>query len=114
MNILTCLLLAVAALSPNPEITGTVVGDNGKPVSGVTVSVEPVIGGPDVGKTVTAKDGSFNFSGIPGGYYGVLAKTSSACAMSSAIEAADGFTTVVHLRLTKGLCDSAIAPLDHG
>ncbi len=65
MNMLTCLLLAVAALSSNPEITGTVVGDNGKPVSGVTVSVEPVIGGPDVGKTVTAKDGSFNFRVFP-------------------------------------------------
>jgi hypothetical protein len=109
MNILTCLLLAAAASSPIPEITGTVVDHNGKSVSGVSVSVEPVMGGQDLSKTVSAKDGSFNFSGLAAGYYGVVAKTNSACAISSAIKAEDGFTTVVHLHLTDGLCDSPFA-----
>jgi hypothetical protein len=113
MNILAYLLLATATLSPSPEITGTVVDHNGKPVSGVSVSVEGITGGEDLAKTVSAKDGSFNFSGLTDGYYGVVAKTSSACATSSAIKAADGFTTVVHLRLTDGACENPLNFVEH-
>jgi Carboxypeptidase regulatory-like domain len=113
MNILACLLLAVAASSPAPEITGTVVDHNGKPVSGVNVSVESITGGQDLAKTVSAKDGSFNFAGLTDGYYGVIAKTSSACATSNAIKAADGFTAVVHLRLTDGACENPLHFVEH-
>jgi protocatechuate 3,4-dioxygenase beta subunit len=113
MNIVACLLLAVAAAAPIPEITGTIVDHNGKPVSGVTISVVAVTGSQDLSKTVSAKDGSFSFSGLAPGYYGVEAKTSSACAMSSAIKATDGFTTFIHLRLTDGLCGNPITYLQH-
>ncbi len=63
MNILICLLLAAATLSSAPEIKGTVVDHNGKPVSGVSVSVEPVTGGQVMDKTVSSKDGSFEILG---------------------------------------------------
>ncbi len=113
MNILTCVFLAAATLSSTPEIKGTVVDHNGKPVSGVSVSVEPITGGQVVDKTVSSKDGSFEFSGLAPGTYGVVAKTSSACGMSSAIEVANAFTTVVHLRLTDGLCGGGVQFVQH-
>ena len=113
MTILTSLLLAAATLSSSPEIKGTVVDHNGKPASGVSVSVEPVTGGQAMDKTVSSKDGSFEFSGLTPGTYGVVAKTSSACGMSSAIEVASAFTTVVHLRLTDGLCDGGVQFVQH-
>ena len=106
MNFLIGILLAVATASPAPQITGTVVDDNGKPVSGVSVSVEPVMGGPVVVQVASQKDGSFSVSGIPSGSYGVVAKTSSACAISRAIGISDGYTSVVHLRLVKGFCQA--------
>jgi hypothetical protein len=67
MNFLIGIFLAVATASPAPQITGTVVDDNGKPVSGVSVSVEPVMGGPVVAQVASQKDGSFTVSGIPSG-----------------------------------------------
>jgi hypothetical protein len=38
---------------------------------------------------------------------GLVAKTKSSCAISSATNVHPGFTSVVHLQLVKGLCSSA-------
>jgi hypothetical protein len=107
MNLAVCLSFILAAVSPGPEIAGTLVGDDGKPVSGVSVSVELVPSGPEASKTASQADGSFSFTGLAPGAYGVVAKTKSACAFSSAVSVHPGFTSVVHLHLVKGLCSSA-------
>jgi hypothetical protein len=60
-------------------------------------------------RAVSGSDGSFRFSNLAPGLYGLSAKTVSACAFSDAIRVNDGFTRVVHLRLIKGLCQNAIA-----
>jgi large repetitive protein len=105
MNLVICLAIVLAALAPPPEIAGTVVDYNGKPVSGVTISLVGVISEDRLTKnTVSASDGSFSFTGLAPGGYGLVAKTDAACAMSDAIWVNVGFTRVVRLRLTKGYC----------
>ena len=39
MNVALCLALVLAALSPTPEITGTIVDSQGKPVAEISISV---------------------------------------------------------------------------
>jgi 5-hydroxyisourate hydrolase-like protein (transthyretin family) len=114
MNLLVILLLAAAAAaSPTPEITGTVVDHNGKPASSVPISVVSITGDQVMSKTTSKADGSFQFSDLAPGAYGVVAKTASACGMSSAIKVASAFTTVVHIRLTDGLCDGGVQFVQH-
>jgi hypothetical protein len=113
MNLTVCLALILAAASPAPEIAGTLVGDDGKPVSGVTISVELVSSNQEASKTVSGADGSFSFTDLGPGAYGVVAKTNSACAFSSAVSVHTGFTSVVHLRLVKGFCASAFSASRH-
>jgi hypothetical protein len=106
MNLVICLALALAALAPPPEIAGTIVDYNGKPVSGVTISLVGVISEDRLTKkAVSESDGSFSFTGLAPGGYGLVAKTDGACAMSDAIWVDVGFTRVVRLRLTKGYCN---------
>jgi large repetitive protein len=105
MNPVICLALVLAALSPPPEITGTIVDYNGKPVAGVPISVVAVNSEDQVTKkTVSESNGSFSFTGLAPGGYGLVAKTGSACAISDAIEVDIGFTSIVHLRLAKRWC----------
>lgn len=111
MNLLICLILTLAALSPNPEITGTIVDDNGKPVSGVPISVVRLIGDRVIKETLSGSDGSFHFTALAPGAYGLSAKTDSACAFSDPLRVDNGFTSVVRLRLIKGFCQDAIAIL---
>ena len=108
MNLVICLILALAALSPIPEITGTVVDDRGKLVSGISISVVSLPFTQVIEKARSRPDGSFSFAGLARGSYGLEAKTESACAFSDAIQVDNGFTTVVHLRLVKGLCGNAL------
>jgi hypothetical protein len=107
MSLAVCLSLLLAVVSPAPEIVGTLVGDNGKPVAGVAISVGLVSSSQEANNTVSRADGSFSFTDLAPGAYGVVAKTNSACAFSSAVSVHTGFTSVVHLRLEKGLCSSA-------
>jgi hypothetical protein len=109
MNLVVCLILTLAALSPAPEITGTVVDDSGKPASGVSISADRIPSSDVMQKTVSASDGSFRFTDLAPGAYGVEAKTDSACAFSDAIRVDTGFTSVVRLRLIKGFCQSAFS-----
>jgi hypothetical protein len=106
MNLGVCLSLLLALVPPAPEIAGMLVGDDGKPVSGVTISVGLVSSNQQARKTVSGADGSFSFTDLGPGAYGVVAKTNSACAFSSAVSIHPGFTSVVHLHLVKGLCSS--------
>jgi Carboxypeptidase regulatory-like domain len=108
MNLVICAMLTLVALSPVPEIAGKIVDYNGKVVSGVTISVVAIPSNQVMEKTVSAPDGSFQISGLAAGAYGVEAKTDAACAISSAIPVSAGFTSVVQLRLIKGLCQSAL------
>jgi hypothetical protein len=109
MNLVMGLALMLAVASPTPEIVGDVVGDNGKAVAGVTISIVSLPASLEASKTVTRSDGSFDFSGLASGNYGIDATTKSACAMSSAVSVHVGFTTIVHLRLIKGFCSSAFS-----
>ena len=109
MNLVICMLLTLAVLPPTPEITGTIVDDNGKPVSGVPISVVAVLANQTIEKTLSGWDGSFHFTDIAPGAYGLEAKTDSACAFSDEIGVTIGFTSVVRLRLIKGLCKNPIA-----
>lgn len=104
MNLFFCLILTLAALSPPPEITGTVVDYQGRLVSGVSIAVVSINSDQIIRKTHSASDGSFSFTGMSSGGYGVAAKTDSACAFSDAIQVDAGLTSVVRLRLVKGLC----------
>jgi hypothetical protein len=104
MNLVVCLILILTALSPAPEITGTVVDGHGKPVSGVPISAITLPSSDVVQKTVSESDGSFRFMGLAPGDYGVEAETRSACAFSDAIRVDTGFTTALRLRLVPGLC----------
>ncbi len=106
---LICLILTLAASSPNPEITGTIVDYNGKLVSGVPISVVALYANQTVEKTQSGSDGSFHFSDLAPGSYGLEARTESGCAYSDPIRVDVGFTTAVHLRLIKGLCQQAIS-----
>jgi hypothetical protein len=105
MHFLTCVLLAAAVSAGSttpptgPEIIGTVLDYNGKPEGGVTISVVEVYSGQVISKGRSLDDGSFDFAGLPSGTYGVAAKTSSACAFSTAIKVAVGYTTGIRLRL---------------
>jgi 5-hydroxyisourate hydrolase-like protein (transthyretin family) len=107
VNLLLCSILTLAALSPPPEITGTIVDYQGKPGSQVSVAVVSLNANRVIKKTLSASDGSFSFTGLAAGGYGVAAKTDSACAFSDAIQVDTGFTDIVRLRLAQGLCDAA-------
>jgi hypothetical protein len=109
MNLVMCLALMVAVASPAPESLGDVVGDDGKAVPGVTISIESIPSSLEAAKTVSRADGSFDFTGLASGNYGVEAKTKSACAMSNAASVHVGFTSILHLRLIKGVCSSAFS-----
>lgn len=108
MNLVTCCILTFAALSPAPEITGSIVDDNGKLVSGVPISVVALLANQTIEKTLSGSDGSFDFTDLAPGAYGLEAKTDSACAFSDEIGVSIGFTSVVRLRLVKGLCQSPV------
>jgi hypothetical protein len=109
MSLAGLLAIILAVASPPPEVTGTLVGDDGKPVPGATITIQLVNsnGEASVSKTVSLADGSFSFTGLASGAYGLVAKTKSSCAISSATSVHPGFTSVVHLQLVKGLCSSA-------
>jgi Carboxypeptidase regulatory-like domain len=106
---LICLIFTLAALSSTPEITGTIVDDNGRLVSGVPISVVALYANQTVEKTQSGSDGSFHFTDLAPGTYGLEAKTESGCAYSDPIRVDVGFTTAVHLRLIKGLCQNALS-----
>lgn len=108
MNLILCLILTLAVLAPAPEIVGTVVDDRGKPVSGVSISVVSLPDNEIVKQTRSGSDGSFSFAGVTSGGYGLEAKSNWACAFSDAIHVDSGFTSVIRLRLVKGLCQNAI------
>jgi len=109
MNLVMCLSLVLAVASPTPEILGDVVGDNGQAVPGVTISIVSLPSSQEASRTESRADGSFDFTGLASGNYGLEAKTKSACAMSSAVSVHVGFTAIVHLRLIKGFCSSAFS-----
>lgn len=111
MNLVICLILTLAALSPTPEITGTIVDYHGELVSGVPISVVALYANQTVEKTVSATDGSFHFTDLAPGAYGLDAETASGCAISDPIRVDGGFTSVVRLQLIKGLCQNPIAIL---
>lgn len=109
MSPLLCLVLTLIAIAPTPEITGTVVDDHGKPVAGISVTALSLPSSLLVAKAVSGSDGSFNFAGLANGGYGLEAKADdSACAFSDAIQVDSGFTSVVRLRLVKGLCENPV------
>lgn len=111
MNLVICLVLTLAVLLPTPEITGTVVDYKGELVSNIPISVVALYANQTVEKTVSGSDGSFRFTHLAPGTYGLEAKTDSNCAYSVPIRVDTGFTTVVHLRLVKGLCGYPISDL---
>lgn len=111
MNFVICFILALAALSSTPEITGTIVDDNGKPVSGVPISVVGLYANQTIEKTLSGTDGSFHFTDLAPGAYGLEAKTDSGCAISDPIRVDVGFTSVARLQLIKGLCQDPIVIL---
>jgi hypothetical protein len=111
MNPVICLVLTLAAILPAPEITGTIVDYNGRLVSGVPISVVALYANQTIEKGLSGSDGSFHFTGLAPGAYGLAAKTDSGCAISDPIRVDIGFTTVVRLRLIKGLCQNPIAIL---
>jgi Carboxypeptidase regulatory-like domain len=113
MNPVICLILTLAALSPSPEITGTIVDYNGSLVASVPISVIALYANQTIEKTLSGSDGSFRFTDLAPGAYGLAAKTESGCAISDPIRVDIGFTTVVHLRLIKGLCQNPIAILQN-
>lgn len=114
MNLAICLVLTLAALSSAPEITGTVVDYNSKPISGVLISVVAINSESKViRRTVSESNGSFSFTDLANGAYGLVARTDSACAISDAIEVNIGFTSVVRLRLARGLCQGPAISLEH-
>jgi hypothetical protein len=104
-----CLILTLATLSPAPEITGTIVDDRGKLASGISLSVVSLPSSEVVENTLSGPDGSFSIAGLAPGSYGLQAKTKSACAFSDAIQVHNGFTSMVRLRLVRGLCQNPIA-----
>ena len=107
MNVLFCLILTLAALSPAPQITGTIVDDRGKLVSGISLSVVSLPSSQVIEKALSGSDGSFSVTGLASGNYGLEANTDSACAFSDAIHVHNGFTNIVRLRLVRGLCSGA-------
>ena len=71
MNLI-CLILTLAALSPTPEITGTIVDYHSELVSGIPISVIALYANETVEKTVSAPDGSFHFTDLAPGAYGLV------------------------------------------
>lgn len=108
MNLLLCLIVTLAAVTPAPEITGTIVDDRGKALSGIAVSGVSLPSSQEMEKTTSGPDGSFSFAGLIAGGYGIEANSGSDCAFSNAIQVSGGFTSVVRLRLVQGLCDGAL------
>ena len=108
MNSVICLILSLAALLPTLEITGTIVDYHGELVSGVPISVVALYANQIVEKTLSGPDGSFQFTDLAPGAYGLEAKTNSGCAISDPVRVDIGFTTVVRLRLIEGLCQDPI------
>jgi hypothetical protein len=109
MNQLLCLVLLLTASSPAPGIVGTIVDDRGKSVSGISIAVHSLPSSKIVEEVPSGADGSFRVTGLAPGAYGVEAKTESACAFSDAIQVEAGYTSTVHLRLVKGLCDRPVS-----
>jgi Carboxypeptidase regulatory-like domain len=114
MNSLIGLLLTLAVLAPATEVTGTIVNDDGKLVSGVPIQVVAIYTGQVMQKTLSGSDGTFRFTGLAPGGYGVSAKTDSACAFSNAIQVNAGFTSIVRLRLIDGMCRNALIYAEPG
>jgi hypothetical protein len=109
MSLVVCLILTLAAWSAAPEITGTIVDYNGRLVSGVSISVVGLTSDAKVTKkTLSGSDGSFSFTGLAPGPYGLKAETDLGCAISDPIRVDVGFTSIVRLRLVRGLCQNAI------
>jgi hypothetical protein len=109
MNLLACLILTVAAVAPAPEIAGTIVDYNGRPLAGISISVVGLTSDARVTKNAVSRtDGSFSFMGLAPGAYGLRAQTDWGCAISDPIRVDVGFTTIVRLRLVKALCKNAI------
>ncbi|HET6276310.1 MAG TPA: carboxypeptidase-like regulatory domain-containing protein [Candidatus Cybelea sp.] len=102
------MILTLIAVAPTPEITGTIVDGHAKPVPGISISAVALPSSLVIAKTVSGPDGSFNFTGLARGGYGIEAKSDSACAFSDAIQVDDGFTSVVRLLLVKGLCQNPV------
>lgn len=113
MNVALCLALLLAALSPTPEITGTIVDSQGKPVAQISISVVSLSSNDVISKTLSKSDGSYSFIGLVSGGYGLEPKTDSACAFSDAVQVDNGFTSVVRLILVKGLCQNPISLRNH-
>lgn len=113
MNLFLCLILTLVAVSPAPEIKGTIIDDHAKPVAGISISAVALPSSQVIASTVSGPDGWFSFAGLAHGGYGLEAKTQSSCAFSDAIEVDKGFTSVVRLRLVKGLCQNAMALRNH-
>ncbi len=107
-NLVACLTLALAAISPPPQIAGTIVDPSGKLAAGVPLSVVAINADRTMATTVSEANGSFHFSGLAPGGYGIVAKTASACAISGAVRVDAGLTSIVRLRLTTGLCEHPV------
>ncbi|MGA8097153.1 MAG: hypothetical protein WB810_00690 [Candidatus Cybelea sp.] len=64
MNLVICFILTLAALSPTPQITGTIVDYHRKLVSGVPISVVALYANQTIEKTLYGSDGSFHFTDL--------------------------------------------------
>lgn len=109
MQVLLCWSLALAAIVQPPQVVGKIVDDRGNAISGVSISAVALPSSQVTEETISGNDGSFHFVHLHYGSYGVEAKTESACAFSDAIQINSGFTSIVQLRLVKGLCSDPIA-----
>jgi hypothetical protein len=68
---LCCLILTLASGLPAPAITGTIVDDRGKRLSGISTAVVSLPSSLDRGKAISGSDGSFSFAGLAPGSYGL-------------------------------------------
>jgi hypothetical protein len=116
MHFIVCVAFTLIAStvwppSPNsptvPEIIGTVLDFKGKPMAGVPVSILAIPSNQIMQRGISEATGKFEFAGLPPGAYGVTASTRSACAFSSAINVSTDYTTLVSLRLIKGMCNGS-------
>ncbi|HTA38398.1 MAG TPA: carboxypeptidase-like regulatory domain-containing protein [Candidatus Acidoferrales bacterium] len=70
-----------------------------KPVANAVVTLETVFGA-KVAETKTNADGHYEFPDVQPSQYGVVAKTATACAISSPVNATAGSSTIVRLQMT--------------
>ncbi|HEX4015050.1 MAG TPA: carboxypeptidase-like regulatory domain-containing protein [Candidatus Cybelea sp.] len=89
MHLFLGLTLMIAALMQPPEIAGRIVDYQGHAVSGVSVAVLSLNSNQVIETTLSAPDGSFSFTSDP-------------------VRIDTGFTSVLRLRLVKGLCRAAV------